>query len=88
MDLFAGEGAPLMAGRKVGSTPTGSASACSGLGSHCLVTTSAVVKRDPIRALSSVGQSAVLMGTDVAGSIPAGLSENSEDEGRRVTMIG
>ena len=48
MDLFAGEDAPLMAGRKVGSTPTGSASACDGLGIQRLVTTSDVVKRDPL----------------------------------------
>lgn len=48
MDLFAGEDAPLMAGRKVGSTPTRSASACRGLGIHGLVVTSDVAKRDPL----------------------------------------
>lgn len=47
LDLFAGEDAPLMAVRKVGSTPTRSASACGGLGIHRLVATSDVAKRDP-----------------------------------------
>ena len=88
MDLFAGEGAPLMAGRKVGSTPNGIRQRLRWARNPSPRYHLSRGKARPDRALSSVGQSAVLMGTDVAGSIPAGLSENSEDEGRRVTMIG
>lgn len=73
LDLFAGEDAPLMAVRKVGSTPTGSASVCRDLGSHCLVVTSDAAKRNPLGHIAQ-WQSDELMGSLVAGSIPAVLS--------------
>lgn len=73
LDLFVGEDAALMALREVGSTPTRSASACRGLGIHGLVATSDVAKRDPFGHIAQ-WQSDELMGSLVAGSIPAVLS--------------
>ena len=62
----------LMASGTTGSTPVESASACRGLGSHGLVVTSDVTKRDPGHVAQ--WQSGSVMKLSVEGSIPSVLT--------------